>query len=79
MSIYNRLRIETLKQTIINLAKRDFFNGKGRVFISDLKRLGYSYQEIQKAIEELACELNVRIFGEILIIDFTKFKGKGWE
>ena len=70
---YNKLlRRRVLKQIIINQAKRDFLNGKGRVFLSELRSMGFSPEEIKSVIDDLMQEYQIKLFEDILLIDFSK-------
>jgi len=64
------ITLEILVQYMINLAKRDYFDGKGRVFIDDLKRLGFKEKEIKEAINRLKNKHNVKVYENLILIFF---------
>lgn len=66
------IALEMLVQQIINLAKRDYFNGKGRVFIRELKELGFQDQEVKEALNELTKRYRIRVLGDIVLVFFSK-------
>ncbi len=61
---------EKLKETIISLASKNMFNGVGRVLKDELRELGYSEEQIIRAIEELANEVKINVVGDIIKIRF---------
>ncbi|OYT30556.1 MAG: hypothetical protein B6U94_06595 [Thermofilum sp. ex4484_79] len=62
--------IDSLAKLILLYAKKDVFNGIGRVFIDSLIREGYSYDDILKAIDKISYMYDVRIVGNIIKIKF---------
>jgi len=56
---------ETLKKTLIYYAKRDYFNGRGRIdFKEFIKVFNLTMEEIKKALEEMGVEYRFYPFVE---------------
>lgn len=70
--IHIDVSLEMLTQYIINLAKRDYLNGKGRVFIEELRRLGFQDEQIERALERVKKRYKVRVLDNIILISFSK-------
>lgn len=58
-----RSNLETL---ILHLAKRDMYNGVGRVFVSELVSQGYGRDEVTAAVEKLKRRYRVVVVGDVI-------------
>ncbi len=62
--------LENLSKLILLHARNDIFNGTGRVFIETLKKEGYTYDQIIKAVDKLSYVYDIKIIGNIIKIKF---------
>ncbi|RLE59793.1 MAG: hypothetical protein DRJ35_04930 [Thermoprotei archaeon] len=65
-------RLEELTNLILAMARREIYNGVGRVFKEELQALGYRDEEISEAIAEISSRLKVETVGNIIKVYFTK-------
>ena len=61
---------EVLEQYVLSLARRDCINGKGRVLVEDLRRLGFTDEQIMEVVRKLSRRYRVRVFENIILIEF---------
>ncbi|MEZ0346614.1 MAG: hypothetical protein ABWK01_08700 [Infirmifilum sp.] len=59
-----------IQNIIITLAKRDIYNGVGRVFISELIEQGYTRDQVTLAIENLKSNYKIIVVGDIIKVYF---------
>lgn len=64
-------RLEELTNLMLVMAKREIYNGVGRVFKEELQALGYSDEEITEAVAEISSKFRVETVGNIIKIYFT--------
>ena len=63
--------VEELSKLIILLAKRDVYNGVGRVFISELSDQGYTREQVSLAIQKLRKSFRISVVGEMIKVNFS--------
>lgn len=68
----SRKRLEELTSLILAMAKREVYNGVGRVFKEELQAMGYGEKEISEAIGEISSRFRVETVGNIIKIYFTR-------
>lgn len=61
---------EVLEQYVLSLARRDYVNGKGRVLVEDLRRLGFTDEQIMEVVRRLSRRYRVRVFENVILIEF---------
>lgn len=64
----------TLQKMILRWARRDFFNGVGRIFLDEFsKAYGVTEQEVVSTLKEMGCEFQV--LGDIIKIKMEEAPG----
>ena len=66
------ITLEMIVQYMVNLAKRDYLNGKGRLFLRELRELGFRDQDVKEALNELARRYEVRVLGDVVLVLFNE-------
>jgi len=70
--MYGEHATEDLQGIILALAKRDVYNGVGRVFIAELEAQGFTREEVTTAIESLKSKHKVVVVGDVLKVYFRE-------
>ncbi|UNQ74129.1 hypothetical protein [Infirmifilum sp. NZ] len=70
--MYGEHATEDLQGIILALAKRDVYNGVGRVFITELEAQGFTREEVTAAIESLKSKHKVAVIGDVIKVYFRE-------